>query len=209
MDVIDSEFSILMEEVESAVDMQAVLKSHRNFLATVARSSFIDNISVQESIDRIMQVCLRFLSIFHLVQQDEKYPMDDSAMGESFTFQMSYEDNLISPTSSPKKSGVVSSPSGLNNLMNSILNPDYLPKTGSIAAKSLHKLPIIIPTEELDAVRKEFFTQVSFLFHLMSKVDNKGFMFRLDFNGYLSQVVAENINVSGKAVPATYGVDIK
>ena len=50
------------------------------------------------------------------------------------------------------------------------------------------RLPVIVPPEELEAVRKEYFSQVAFLLQVMRKVENRGFMFRLDFNGFMSQL---------------------
>ena len=52
-------------------------------------------------------------------------------------------------------------------------------------------LPIFIPPEEIEGIRKDFFTQISYLFQVMRKVENRGLMFRLDFNGYLSTLSEE------------------
>ena len=49
-------------------------------------------------------------------------------------------------------------------------------------------LPVVVPTEEVESVRKDFFSQIVYLFTIMSKVENRGFMFRLDFNEYLSSL---------------------
>jgi len=46
-------------------------------------------------------------------------------------------------------------------------------------------------THQVQGLRKEFFTQISYLFQIMRKVENRGFMFRLDFNGYLSTLANE------------------
>lgn len=53
------------------------------------------------------------------------------------------------------------------------------------------KPPIYVPPEEFGAIRKDFYAQVTFLFQIMRKVDSRGFMFRLDFNGYISKVAME------------------
>jgi hypothetical protein len=140
VDVIDSEFGDLLKEVHSAGDMQAVLKSHRNFLANLARISFIDNITVQESFDRILQLCLRFLSACRLIQSET----------EAFNTK------------------------------------EVLP-------------PPVLPSEEIDAIRRDFFAQLSYLFNIMASIDNKGFMFRLDFNGYLSQAIADLMTVKASS----------
>ena len=48
VDVIDSEFCVLQEEVATAQDFQTLLRAHRNFIATVMRLSSVDNLTVQE-----------------------------------------------------------------------------------------------------------------------------------------------------------------
>jgi len=53
-------------------------------------------------------------------------------------------------------------------------------------------IPVLVPPEELQAVRGEFFQQILFLFEIMKGVENRGFMFRLDFNGYLSSIAAQS-----------------
>ena len=55
-------------------------------------------------------------------------------------------------------------------------------------------LPLIyIPPEEFFSIRKEFFSQMTYLFNIMRKVDSRGFMFRLDFNGFLSKSIDSEI----------------
>ena len=49
-------------------------------------------------------------------------------------------------------------------------------------------LPVVVPNEEVEAVRKDFFSQIVYLQTVMGKVENRGFMFRLDFNNYLSSL---------------------
>ena len=46
---------------------------------------------------------------------------------------------------------------------------------------------VVVPLEEVESVRKEFLVQIHFLFQVMRKVENRGFMFRLDYNEYLSK----------------------
>jgi hypothetical protein len=40
---------------------------------------------------------------------------------------------------------------------------------------------------EIESIRTEFYSQLGFLFQVMRKLDNRGFLFRLDFNGFLSR----------------------
>ena len=53
------------------------------------------------------------------------------------------------------------------------------------------RLPVVVPPEEMDNIHKEFFAQISFLFQIMRRVENRGFMFRLDFNNYLCGLAAK------------------
>ena len=55
----------------------------------------------------------------------------------------------------------------------------------------VQRLPVVVPPEELEAIKKEFFSQIAFLFSVARKIENRGFMFRLDFNGYLSSLMQE------------------
>jgi hypothetical protein len=99
----------------------------------------IDNLIVQEGIERVLQITLRFIAVFKLINSSE----------DTFERRQSTE----SGTSSTMKTD-----------------------------------QIIVPTEEIDDISREFFTQVSYLYQVMRKVENRGFIFRLDFNGYLSNL---------------------
>lgn len=46
-------------------------------------------------------------------------------------------------------------------------------------------LPFFLPPEELEAMRNDFYSQISFLLQAMRNIESRGFMFRLDFNGFL------------------------
>ena len=126
VDVIDSEFSVLMKEVEAATDFQVVLRAHRNFLASLVRLAMVDNIAIQEAIERILQVCLRFVAVCRIRTQ-----------------------------------------------------------SGDLAPTIYE-----IPPEEMEAIQKDFYSHVLYFFQIMQKVENRGFVFRLDFNGYLSQMAS-------------------
>ncbi len=43
-----------------------------------------------------------------------------------------------------------------------------------------------VPPEEFGAVHRDFLAQVAMLFKILKDVDSRGFLFRLDFNGFLS-----------------------
>ena len=64
----------------------------------------------------------------------------------------------------------------------------FLPSPSLSPARHTHTQ---LWTHQVQGLRKEFFTQISYLFQIMRKVENRGFMFRLDFNGYLSTLANE------------------
>ena len=152
VDVVDSEFAVLQREVDAATDFQVVLRAHRNFLATVLRVSLVDNLTVQEGIERVLQACLRFVAVCRLLQQQE---------GVDETPSSPFDSTQLAP----------------------VLSAD---SPGAKIRARVRSLPVIVPPEELEAIQKEFFSQVAYLFQVMRKIENRGFMFRLDFNGFLS-----------------------
>ena len=93
------------------------------------RLSMVDNLTIQEGIERILQVCLRFIAISKLLVQQEEFD-------------------------------------------------------GSVA----NNHPVVIPPEEIDAINKEFISQITYLFSILRKVENRGFIFRLDFNSFFSSL---------------------
>ena len=151
VDVVDSEYALLLQEVDSAVEFQQVLRAHRNFLASVLKASLVDNTTVQDAIDRVIQACLRFVAVCRLLHQQEGIERD-GGLGEGEEFALFRR--AVSPT--------------------------------KVSTSTL--LPVVVPTEEVESVRKDFFSQIVYLFTIMSKVENRGFMFRLDFNEYLSSL---------------------
>jgi hypothetical protein len=128
---VDTEFSALLAEISHAVNFQSVLRAHRNFIAAIVKMSFVDNSVIQDAIERVLQICLRFLSVSSL------FRLQDSAEND---------------------------------------------KRGAVSGVPL------VPPEELVAIKKDFFSQLSYLFQLMRKIENRGFIFRLDFNGFLSEL---------------------
>ena len=96
-----------------------------------------DNTIVQDAIERVMQVCMRFIAICVVC---EEYRVENVGI------------------------------SGDNG--------------------------IIVPAEEIEAIRKDFFTQSIYLFHIMRKVENRGLLFRIDFNGFMSNMSSMNYAAS-------------
>ena len=129
VDVIDSEYDELYNKIDAAASFQHVLRAHRNFIANMIRLSMVDNLTIQEGIERILQVCLRFIAISKLLVQQEEFD-------------------------------------------------------GSVT----NNHPVVIPPEEIDAINKEFISQITYLFSILRKVENRGFIFRLDFNSFFSSL---------------------
>jgi hypothetical protein len=157
VDVVDSEYGALQRDIVEATDFQSVLRAHKNFTSNMLRLSLIDNLSVQDGIDRILHICLRFIAICRIMHRSEFLDVDA-------------DDGTNSAANSPgKTSGLLSDADRINIL----------------------QAPIYVPPEELEHIRRDFFAQVALLFQLMRKVESRGFIFRLDFNNYLSGAAQE------------------
>ena len=162
MDVIDAEYTILLHDIYNTHDFQAVLKIQKQFLSNVLRLSHINNIAIQENIERILQICLRFIAICRILHNVE---INNS---NSEDYDINHESNK--KNNSSKYNNTNNNYSGNNNSGNA----------------KMSSLPIYIPPEEFIFIKKDFFQQISLLLHMMKKVDSRGFLFRLDFNGFLS-----------------------
>ena len=138
--MIDSEFCEFQKLVLGAAEFQTVLRGHRTFLAAVARLSLIENSTVQDSIERILHCCIRFIALCRVINEEDGFNAEQ-----------------VKPSSVDRR------------------------------------IPVVIPIDEIAAVRSDFISQVSFLFQIMRKVENRGFMFRLDFNGFLSSLVPTQV----------------
>lgn len=55
--------------VETATDFQSITKAHRDFIANIIRLSMVDNMVVQESFERIFQLCLRFIAVIKILHE--------------------------------------------------------------------------------------------------------------------------------------------
>jgi hypothetical protein len=160
VDVIDAEYERLCEEIESnrhsayvgpdsgtdkrhPQNFKSVLQAHKNYLATVVRLSMVDNVIVQDAIERVLHACMRVVAVYHLLLEEDR---EQQGQGQE------------------ERHGDSNSSSG---------------GTGSI------------PMQEVEALKKDFFTQMSYLLQIMRKVENRGFIFRVDFNGFMSEMASE------------------
>jgi hypothetical protein len=173
--VVDSEFGELIRVISQATDIQVVLRTHKTFVANLFRLSLIDNASIQEAFDRIIHVCLRFIALLRIML-DHAEERDIGGTGFHHRGDVATSDNHDSTKLSTAAAAEAKS---------------------SIYSMSL---PLFVPPEEIQAIGKEFFSQVAYLFHLMRSIDCKGFMFRLDFNGFLSSSsLSSQLSSSGKS----------
>eukprot|EP00981_Chlorochromonas_danica_P010507 scaffold3243_cov173-Ochromonas_danica.AAC.40 len=135
VDVMDSEFTRLLDDLKTCRDFQSALTNHRHFLANIVRLTWLDQLALQENIDRILHLCWRFVASYQLLVQ-------------SCGFGSTSADDVSSGKYNP---------------------------------------PVIVPSQEFDNIIRDFFQQVQYLVHMMRSTETRGFLFRLDFNGYLSQ----------------------
>jgi hypothetical protein len=57
VDVIDAEYTSLVTQLRATNSFRSAYSLHRTFLATVARLAMVDNAVVQDAIERVIQVC--------------------------------------------------------------------------------------------------------------------------------------------------------
>lgn len=167
VDVVDSEYNAFQTELRHLQEFQAVLLAHRHFLANVLRLSMLDNQGIQENFDRLLHLCLRFVAACRIQARSEAV-YTGSASVNSSGFQEENHHNHHQNSSFQSQE--------------SRRSPGSKQK-----ASAAYTAPVYIPPEEFEAIRKEFFQQIAYLLQFMKKVESRGFLFRLDFNGYLSQ----------------------
>ena len=143
------------------------------------RLSSIDNVVVQEGIERVLQVCVRFIAVCRLFQQQENENENESKSINDYNSSSNYNDD------------VYDSNRNLNSDEEIFMKYNNVTRNPMKLERKKRVLPIFIPPEEIEGIRKDFFTQISYLFQVMRKVENRGLMFRLDFNGYLSTLSEE------------------
>ena len=118
----------------------------------------IDAQGIQETIDRILHLCLRFIACCRI--------------------QVSSDLDLLAAES------------------------DMATRGGGGEKSSEYAF---IPSEEFEQIQKEFYQQISFLFQSMKSSDSRGFLFRLDFNNYLSGQIVEMQQQHQQRVPPVAG----
>lgn len=202
----DSEYCALHRAILEASEFQAVLRAHKNFLATVLRLSLVDNVAIQEGMERVLQVSLRFVSVCRLRHQAEFLiaPVFSPAPTPAKTKKDSSghiggDGGIGASTSTmnrsvrtPRNSDIPSSPFGSSNSSSYSSSAAAVGGGGGGGAGWVeNNAPIFVPPEEFEFIRKDFVAHVASLFQLMRKVESRGFIFRLDFNNYFSTLIAE------------------
>ena len=124
-------FSTATAPTTAMNDFQTILRLHKKFLANLLQLSMMDAQGIQEMIDRILHLCLRFIACCR-IQANASTAAD-----------------------------------GAENL------DSYLS----------------LPSEEFEQIQRDFYQQIAFLFQSMKTSDRRGFLFRLDFNNFLSNQI--------------------
>lgn len=170
VDVIDVEFHRMMAQFDTVQDFPSILRLHRLFLANLSTQFFLDHQLLMETIERILHLIIRFIAVCRLIVRSE-HPQE---MTMATSTSLSQDHYSASNSGDP-----------------------IIPSSSDLAAQHWESMPIYVPPEEMESIRREFVNSISYLYQLMKKTENKGLLFRLDFNGYLSQLVAENLPSQG------------
>ncbi len=169
VDVVDSEYARLTKEIDGARDFQEVLRAHRNFLSTLLRASLVDNVTVQDSIERVLQACLRFVAVCRLLHQQEN--AEDSSAGakdpyddDLHRYRRGYGDNS---NNTEQESPIFRPRHGDKAPAGGFTGGDRTDFTSPSNATAYNPhLPVVVPVEEVDSVRKDFFAQVRVFFNV-------------------------------------------
>lgn len=188
VDVVDSEYAAFQQELRHLTEFQAVLMAHRHFLANILRLAMLDNQAIQECFDRLLHLCLRFVAACRIQARSEAMYMES---GTTATAGPRHgHESVLDETAAhlPAPRDTWQTPM----LNRSKLSLSPTPNTGASQSTtpqntSSFVTPTYIPIEEFETIRKEFFQQLTYLLQFMKKVESRGFLFRLDFNGYISQ----------------------
>lgn len=159
VDVVDSEYAVLMDNLQQATNFHDAAKAHKQFLSAVLRSTMVDNAAVQENIEKMLHVCLRFLAVCALMKSNSD---------GNYTLSFASGSHAAASAAAPSASASTELP-----------------------------VPVLVPSSELTDIHEEYVMYMSVLFQSLAKVDNRGFLFRLDFNGHLSALIAHKTNSSG------------
>lgn len=136
------------EEHSPPQNFKSVLQAHKNYLAAVIRLSMVDNVIVQDAIDRVLHGCMRVVAIYQFLLEEDRERVNTLQAHQGAAEQP--------PSSDPPKASASS-----------------------------------IPLQEVETLKKDFFSQMSYLLQIMRKVENRGFIFRIDFNGFMSEMAAD------------------
>ena len=145
-------------------------------------------------------MCMRFIAVCRILNSQEQQQRKGKGKGNGNNDYNYMDENLqrFRQDTSPNKERVpwsTSSTGKTGNDSSPLFNPRGTNNNSNNNNESEHEdehehEPVIVPPEEVENIKKDFFLQINFLFQIMKKVENRGFMFRLDFNEFISQLNA-------------------
>eukprot|EP01033_Poteriospumella_lacustris_P004996 gene4998-3570_t len=189
VDVVDSEYAAFQQELRHLTEFQAVLMAHRHFLANILRLAMLDNQAIQECFDRLLHLCLRFVAACRIQARSEAMYMESGSSATSTAHRHGGHESVLDETAAhlPAPRDTLQTPMLNRSKLSLSPTPNTGASQGTPHNTSSFVTPTYIPIEEFETIRKEFFQQLTYLLQFMKKVESRGFLFRLDFNGYISQ----------------------
>lgn len=182
--MIDAEYERLIDEMKLANNFKDVLNLHKAFISSIVRLSMVDNTIVQDALDKVIHTCLRFVGISELQQKLSKQNAETNA-----------NTNIHRKISSSVKGKKLLKQGSKDQEDSKVIDEQrkkLYPST-SIPPTT----PSNIPMEEIEDVRREFYAQSLHLFQIMKKVENRGLIFRMDFNNFMSDMSNQSDYLAG------------
>ena len=71
--VVESFFIPCMQKIENQCDIQSAIQIHGSFLNSVVSMSMVDNVAIQESLHKLLNICSQFLAVCVVYNDDFKY----------------------------------------------------------------------------------------------------------------------------------------
>ena len=184
VDVIDCEYNELMNVLlnDNIIDFQIIMKTHKLYINNIIKLTFIDNIIISEIIDSIIQQCLRFLTVIKLLHNIEN-PINNN-----------HNNNENENENTNNKSKYQT-----NIQLNNQTNNQFSNSMNESKLQSNSKTVVVIPPEEMEDINITFYSLIKDLIQIMNRNENRGFIFRLDFNGYFTNILTNmNLNKTRK-----------
>ena len=183
VDVIDAEFSVFQGEMQQkeGVDFSTVQRKHRLFLSNVVQHCMLDHVGVQEGIDAIIHLSLRFLALCRLLLEDDEGGEQPQQQEKGIQSQGSLADREERRKHQAYKKDAAQFASGLHWSAKAgaaaagvAATPTVLPKaavsapppltsnsmsasnSSSNGSNNSNSIPLVVPPEEFDGLRLEY-----------------------------------------------------